>query len=206
MKTRKIAAVIILAALVAGSASALDFTTFPSPIEKGCLLISPNIGLGSFYSGWASETLFGGDVAVDYALPINFALTVGGELGFYGSKLGGFAGYDATVGLIPILGRVAWHPNWEVKGLDTYVMFKLGIGMGFWGGSDKPDGITNPFGFSYSFNIGGRYFFTDMIGAFLEVGYEYYFLDYEYDLGKLGTYTAHAFGDKFLTLGATFRL
>jgi hypothetical protein len=204
MKTRKIAAAFILAALVAGAASAVDLTSFPSPIEKGSLLISPNIGLGSFYSGWTRESLFGGGVAVDYALPINFALTAGGELGLYGSKLGG-SSYDATIGIIPILGRLAWHPNLEVKGLDTYAMFKLGIGMGFWGGSDKPDGITNPFGFSYSLDIGGRYFFTDTIGAFLEFGYEYYFLDYKYKIGSV-EWSQSARGNKFLALGVTFKL
>jgi hypothetical protein len=103
------------------------------------------------------------------------------------------------------LARVAWHPNWEVKGLDTYILFKLGVGLGFWGGKDKPDGITNPAGLSFSADLGCRYFFTDAIGAFLEFGYEYYFLSYEYKVGNY-SYKWSAFADKFITLGVTFKL
>jgi hypothetical protein len=205
---------ILVLALVLGIAAAgysFDAKTFPDPIQKGSILISPGFGLGTFFpgiTGSSSSTLVGGSVAVDYALPINFALTVGGEIGFSGSKLESWAGHDPDSSFfgIPLIARVAWHPNWEVRNLDTYILAKLGYDIGFWGGDMGDADVKNPHGVVFGTNIGICYFFTPSIGAFFEGGYEYHFLRYKYNRGYGTSGTWPAFGAKFITLGATFKV
>ncbi|MFP3090475.1 hypothetical protein LQZ21_09135 [Treponema sp. TIM-1] len=208
--SRKARAILVLALVLGVTALgfSFDIKSFPSPIQKGSILISGGFGLGLFYpaiAGAENSALVGGSVAVDYALPINFALTVGGEIGYSGSKLKSWGNNsDASLGEIPIIARVAWHPNWEVNNLDTYVLVKFGYGIGFWGGDDL-DGLSNPHGVIFGTNLGFRYFFLPAFGAFLETGYEYHFLRFKTDFGGWTT-TWSAFGAKFLTLGVTLRL
>ncbi|MDR2629332.1 MAG: hypothetical protein LBC60_00255 [Spirochaetaceae bacterium] len=200
--------VILTLALVLGvtvSAVSFDIKSFPDPIKQGDILLSGGFGLGVFYPeriDLTSSLLLGGSFAVEYALPINFALTVGGEVGFSGSKLKGLFDSDPETSLleIPIIARVAWHPNWEVKNLDTYILAKFGYGIGIWAG-DQADYLKNPRGIIFGTNIGVRYFFIPALGAFAEGGYEYHFLNYE---NSYATFSAFAF--KFLTLGVTFKL
>jgi hypothetical protein len=193
--------VILALALVLGvtvGGFSFDVHSFPDPIGKGDFLISGGFGLGKLYPNyWHSSALLGGSLAVEYALPINFALTVGGELGFSGSNLKGYSGYDSDISLleIPVIARVAWHPNWEVKNLDTYVLAKIGYGFGVWAGDDNWD---NPNGFIFGTNIGVRYFFTQALGVFAEGGYEYHHLDSD-------GFAPSAFGVKFITLGLTLK-
>jgi hypothetical protein len=215
MAKSKVLRGILASALVFGTAVAgfsFDGRTFPDPIQKGSILISPGFGLGTFWPGIAgssSSTLVSGTVAVDYALPINFPLTVGGEIGFSGSRLKSWGAHDPDSSFlgIPLIARVAWHPNWEVQNLDTYILAKLGYDIGFWGGDyGDNDNLKNPHGFIYGFNVGVRYFFTPAIGAFVEGGYEYHFLRWEYENQSLwGRGIWPAFGAKFLTLGVTFK-
>jgi hypothetical protein len=208
--------VIVVLALVLGvtvSGFSFDIKSFPDPIQKGSILISGGFGIGTFYPALLfadNSALLGGSIVVEYALPINFALTVGGEIGFSGSKLKAIFGGDPKISLgeIPIIARVAWHPNWEVKNLDTYVLVKFGYGIGFWTG-DVLDGFKNPHGVIFGTNIGVRYFFTPALGAFAEVGYEHHLLRFKYDYDVFGvtyTDTYGAYGNKFLTLGVTFKL
>jgi hypothetical protein len=220
---KKLLGIVLFSAVLAVSTFAVDLRSFPSPIEKGSILINGGFGIGTTFIGTSAYTtardfgaLLGGYVAVDYALPINFALTVGGEIGFSGASAKDIGGVKAkmSIGVIPIMARVAWHPNFEVPNLDTYVLAKLGFALGFWGGDNgklyKTAGATNPGGFIYGFDVGARYFFTDSLGAFAEVGYERYFLShkYEYNIGGLltGTVAIPAYANKFLTVGVTFKL
>jgi hypothetical protein len=216
---KKVRGILVLA-LVLGTAVAgysFDVRSFPDPIQKGSLLISPGFGIGTFFPGAGSgysaflsnSGLLSGSVAVDYALPINFGLTLGGEIGFSGSKLKELTGGtdpDSSFLSIPLIARIAWHPNWEIRNLDTYILAKLGYDIGFWGGKyGDNDNIKNPHGLIYGFNVGLRYFFTPAIGAFVEGGYEYHFLRYKVDFGGVEIKWP-AFGAKFVTLGATFKV
>jgi hypothetical protein len=210
---KKVRGILVLA-LVLGTVTvgySFDIKSFPDPIQKGSLLISPGFGIGTFFpgiTGASSSALLSGLVAVDYALPINFALTLGGEIGFSGSKLKGWGTTNSNSSFlgIPILARIAWHPNWEVSNLDTYLLMKMGFDIGFWSGDMKDSNVKNPHGFVYGFNVGLRYFFTPTIGAYVEGGYEYHFLKYKYDWGYGISGTWPAFGNRFVTLGATFKL
>ena len=168
-----IAGLFVLTALAGAVAAAPDFSRLPEPIDSGDILVSAAgaVGFGTVtiseggISGGSAATLFGGLVKVDYALPIPF--TVGVEGGY----LLGKTTDEVDVSAIPILARFAWHPNWGVKNLDTYLSVKAGYsimqlkysgaGMSF-----TADGG----GISFGGDIGARYFFTPTIGIFAEMG------------------------------------
>jgi hypothetical protein len=186
---------------------ALDFTIFPTPIQKGSTMVSVGGGAGWFAPGLivarhsthaaTSSTWLEGTVAFDYALPFNFALTIGGEIGLSGAaiKAGRWEEMsDIKLSLleIPIIARIAWHPNWGVKNLDTYVLLKFGYGIGFWSGADAGE-MNNPHGIIYGSNIGCRYFIRQSLGVFIEVGSEIHLLE-------------DSFAFKFVTAGVSFLL
>jgi hypothetical protein len=207
---KKLLGIVLFSAVLTVSTFAFDLSSFPSPIQKNSVLLNGGLGIGSLYGGWTSSGFLGGYVAVDYALPINFGLTVGAEVGFAGGAVKNIFGEKVgySIAVIPILARIAWHPNFEIRNLDTYLLAKFGYGIGFWGGKDaklQKALLTNPGGLVYGFNVGARYFFTDSLGAFVEGGYEYYILTSE------GKVTGYSWGDlnfanRFVTLGITFKL
>jgi hypothetical protein len=165
---KKICLVLLILAVVGGAAFSFDLKSFPSPIKPGSLLLNPTVNMGSYGAsvsgGGSSETDTGGfglgiTLSADYALPI--PLTVGLETGF------GTAFDDDFDGIvIPILARVAWHPNFEVPNLDTYITLKLGYSVA------TGDGLDG--GFSGGGNVGARYFFSPKIAVFGELGYDRY--------------------------------
>jgi len=203
---KKIVLVLLILVVIGGTAFSFDIHSFPDPIQKNSILLSPTFHFGfSGVAGWSSYSSlfsFGLTVAADYALPIPVALAVGLEFGFASN----FEDFSDGVTL-PILVRVSWHPNFEVRGLDPYVTMKLGysIGVGNWGYESK---YWSSGGFSYGFNVGCRYFFNDIIGIFGELGYDRYAVgSYDFDYGFWGSrdyYTYYYYA--FFHFGVTFRL
>ena len=191
---KKFLLVLLVIVIAGGSAFAFDAATFPSPIKPGDWLISPTIGLGS-YGGWGFALGITG--AVEYALPI--PLTVGGEVG----AAFGF-GYFWNSMAIPILGKVAWHPNFEVPNLDVYVTLKLGADIGILL-DDYNDGKKVGAGFAFGFNTGARYFFTPKIGVFGELGWEDYTFRTKYS-GAWGSAKAKWWIGTFFHTGITFKI
>jgi hypothetical protein len=222
----------LVVVLTFGTAASAFSAGFPSPIESGDILINGGFGIGMYGFTFKVDVLgqsvvyenpllLGGYVSVDYALPINFPLTVGLEIGFSGASIEGVPHpyIDAPgggLGFIPILARAAWHPDFGVENLDPFFMFKMGYGFGWLSGDFadrvKPEG---PSGFGIGIMIGARYFFTSNIGAFVEAGYERFFASFDYDTGTIpvgGSTTTHLFGSwdspvqRFVTLGITYKL
>jgi hypothetical protein len=151
---RKVVAVLLVLAAITGSVQALD---------QGSILLSPGFSInlssakqsynGSSYS--LDTTGIGGALAVDYVL--SAPITLGGEVGFENYSIA-----SLDLGLIPIMFRAAWHPDFGIDGLDPYVLGKAGVGIPL----DRLD-----IGFGFGADLGIRYFFTDMIGAYAELGY-----------------------------------
>ena len=170
---KKIVLVLLILAVVGGAAYSFDLKTFPSPIEKGNFLISPAFNLGgwAYYGLSTGLVVLGPTVAVDYALPI--PLMVGLESGVI------FITQAYTPTLVPIFARVSWHPNFEVKNLDTYLRFKMGGNFAF--GDTFSSGGKWSGGFCVGVNVGARYFFTDSIGVFGELGYDGYAIRYKWE-------------------------
>jgi hypothetical protein len=202
---------------------------FPSPIQKGDVLINGGFGIGLYSlfdfpdesrnTVWYGDpALLGGYLSVDYVLPIGFPLTIGGEIGFSGAGIESPAsGWPkGSFTFIPILARVAWHPDFGAKNLDPYLMFKLGYGFGGFGGAfDDVFNPTNPSGLGVGIDIGIRYFFTDHLGMFAEGGYETFFADFDSKTGTIPTGPSSSvsydvswvtYVQRFFTIGVTYKL
>jgi opacity protein-like surface antigen len=198
-----------LAVVLIGSVTAVDWTSFGGDIRSGDILVNGGFTLGSFYPDMPLSDisiLGGGSGAVDFALPVA-ALTMGGELGFLGStvKFSNGPALNISLGVIPIMARIGYHPDlFGIDRLDTYVLAKVGLGIGFWTGGNVPNIITNPIGAAFGLNTGAHYFLTDIFGVFLEGSYEYYFLSYAVDY-SLGKNDMAAYANKFLNMGISFK-
>jgi hypothetical protein len=222
---------VLALALTFGATGFVFSADFPGPIEKGDVLINGGFGIGMYgftfkitggignYVIYENPLLVGGYVSVDFALPINFPLTLGLETGFSGASIHGvyhssIPAPDGSLGFIPILARIAWHPDFGVAKLDPFFMFKLGYGFGWLGGGFgdlfKPKG---PAGFGIGLKAGLRYFFTDNFGIFFETGYDGFFADFDYDvtihippstsIAMSGPWNSPV--QTFLTLGITYK-
>ena len=173
---KKIFMILLVLAVVGGTAFAFDVKSHPAPIGKGSFMISPTFGIGTYYYSGAVISFM---AQFDYALPINFGLTIGGEVGFAMTTYSGWGyGYTYKPFAIPILARVFWHPNFEVKGLDPYVGLKMGLAIGILGGTKKYGDYEakGRSGFAMGFNVGCRYLFNNSIGVFGELGYDQYWV------------------------------
>jgi len=170
---KKIFMILLILVVVGSSAFAFDFFSFPSPIQKGNLLISPTFGIGTY---WYSGATLAFTASFDYALPINFGLTVGGEDGI---AIITYAYSHNKPIAIPIMAKVAWHPNFEVQGLDVFTYLKMGVAIGLLT-NKLSDDYTGRSGFAYGYGVGVRYFFTPAFGIFGEVGYDRYTVGVRY--------------------------
>ena len=173
---KKILMILLVLAVVGGTAFAFDAKSHPEPMQKGSFMISPTFGIGTYYYAGATLAF---TAAFDYALPINFGLTVGGEVGFAMTTYSGWGyGYTYKPFAIPIMAKVAWHPNFEVKGLDPYVTLKMGFAIGILGCTKKYGSYEAKAasGFAMGWDVGCRYFFNNSIGVFGELGFDRYWV------------------------------
>jgi hypothetical protein len=121
----------------------------------------------------------GGNIYADYLLPISIPLSLGVEVGVDSSKFTTSTTED-TVLAIPLLARVAYHFDLFPK-LDLYVVGKIGYAFGIWSGDsrdylekDLNGNIEEAGGLAFGFDVGAAYYFTSVIGAFAEVGFDRY--------------------------------
>jgi hypothetical protein len=153
---------------------------------------------------------YGGNVYLDYLLPISVPLSLGVEIGYDSAKM--MDKYDDTFSAIPILARVAYHFDIAPK-LDLYVVGKIGIAFGSWQGEQKDSveefaDIETPLGLAFGFDLGAAFYFTSNIGAFVEAGFDRYNLSLK-ETSKDDSsqkLTADVPFNRFLTLGISAKL
>jgi hypothetical protein len=177
---KKLVLVAVLGMIGAGGLFALNWQAFPVPIKDGDFMISPGIGFGAPLHG--NMVIPPISASFDYALPVGLPFTLGALAGFTTSKhkrdyIVGVNNYTYDYTGIAIAGRFGYHPDLGVKNLAISVNIALGYYIynakatygGEWSGN-KPD--PDDYSRLYlGFNLGARYFFTNHIGAFLELGY-----------------------------------
>jgi len=138
--------------------------------NKGDMMINAGVGLGNYisYEHFSNKILpiLG---SFEYAVVDLFdgkgGIGVGGYIGF--TSFGDNEGKSVTVSDLVIGPRGLFHYQFIEK-LDTYG----GLMMG-WDIKNYPQSDYNLPGseFSYSFFVGARYYITDNIGVFGELGY-----------------------------------
>ena len=146
--------------------------------QKGTTAINAGIGLGSYYSGITIPPL---SVSLDYGVADNLingnngSISVGGFAGYAASSFSGWTADKVTVSYAVLGGRGAFHYQFAPK-LDTYA----GLMVSYDIVSSNYDAFANYIKTSHvdwSIFLGGRYFFTEKIGAFAELGYGFYNLN-----------------------------
>ncbi|MDR2793457.1 MAG: outer membrane beta-barrel protein [Treponema sp.] len=176
---------------------------------SGGFALSQMDASGEGFGSVVTDTGIGGNVYVDYLLPINIPLSVGGEIGVDTAamkmKHSGLS-YKDTITTFPILARVAYHFDLMPE-LDLYVVGKIGISIGLWTGDyidsieDQNIDIKTPPGFAFGFDVGAAYYFMPTVGAFVEAGFDRY--DREVEFGRLGS--ADVPFNRFLTFGISVK-
>jgi hypothetical protein len=160
--TKKIVLALIAAFAVAGAANA------QVTISGGFALSAAELsGGGGSESG---EIGVGGNIYVDYLLPVGIPLSLGAEFGVDTSS---FSDYSPTVTVlaIPLLLRVAYHFDLMAK-LDLYLVGKIGYVIA---GADGASTTVEPFGgVGFGIDVGVAYYFTSLVGAFAEAGFDRY--------------------------------
>ena len=196
---------VILAVLAAGAASA------QVTISGGFALSYMDIKLTGLSDYNAKGDIgAGGNIYLDYLLPIGIPMSLGVEFGVDSSTWKD-SGYADTVLAIPILLRAAYHFDLHPQ-LDLYLVGKVGWVFGAWSG-DQYDGIKNmgasiepdpPMGIGFGADLGIAYYFTPRFGLFAEGGFDGYMLQTKLNLpSELGGGTANLDAPfyRFVTLG-----
>jgi hypothetical protein len=153
--------------------------SYPPPVSGGNILIDAGIGLGFGYKGSTKiPPIF---AQVEYALP-QIPISVGGLVSFWQTSwdngLGGPYAIDWTYNYLAILGRGNWHWGFDIDWLDLYSGLSLGyrafwtkytLGSA-WQAGYKPEEPKYG-GFDFGFQLGAHFYFTEKIGAMVELGY-----------------------------------
>ncbi|MBF9142353.1 outer membrane beta-barrel protein [Hymenobacter properus] len=157
------------------------------PFGVGTNAVNLGIGVGSRYSYGAG--FFGGSSSVSPALSLSYergilplgpgVLGVGGLVGYQSASYDFGGGDKWKYTDIVVMVRGAFHYPVNEK-FDAYGGLGLGVrraGVSYSGGSIYGSlGSASGTEFIPGFFVGGRYFFTESIGAFAELGYDQTYL------------------------------
>ena len=146
--------------------------------HKGTTAINAGIGLGSYYSGITIPPL---SVSLDYGVADNLingnngSISVGGFAGYTASSHT-YGAYKSTFSYIALGGRGAFHYQFAPK-LDTYAGMMISYDISSASSNNVDTSWVATSGIHWSLFLGGRYFFTEKIGGFAELGYGFYNLN-----------------------------
>lgn len=156
------------------------------PFGVGTSVVNLGIGLGNRYS--YGTGFFGGSSSVTPAISLSYergvlplgpgVLGVGAFVGYQGASydLGGGDKYKFTDLIVTVRG--AFHYPVTPQ-FDAYGGLALGVrhaGVSFEGSSQYAYGASGASEFASGLFLGGRYFFSDKLGGFAELGYDQTFL------------------------------
>jgi hypothetical protein len=163
---------LLLVVFIIGSAGvfAFDILSYPPPVSGGNILVDVGLGITRADAGDISVPPL--RVSAEYALPVDVPISVGGLFAFHSTKNKVFNvswGYTyLTFGA-----RGNWHWGLDISWLDLYTGIFLGYQVVSY---DLPSGTPEPSygGFVPGGQVGAHFYFTQMLGAFVEFGYPYW--------------------------------
>ena len=164
------------------------------------LIFNGAFGAGTFSAGEydGGSVFLGGLISAEWIPNEKIGLSYGIESGLNGGKT-----QNNIILGIPIIFRVGWYPNFlKMENIDIFLFGKIGWAFGIWGSSLDKDSTPN--GIVAGINFGGRYYFTQWIGIYSELGYNYFGLarnsNYpEYPLG-------YGSGKIYASIGLSYKL
>lgn len=137
--------------------------------SKGDKLLNVGVGLNSYYSG-------GLPLGASFEVGVTDDISVGANVDYLSHKYGGY-GYSWKFTALYIGSRGSYHfnnlLNIENEKIDVYGGATIGYRSFKWKDSDfEGSGLKNSYGSGVFFGVfaGGKYYFTDNIGGFAELG------------------------------------
>ena len=141
-----------------------SFKGFSQGFKQGDKLLNATVGLNSYYST-------GLPLGASFEVGITDAISVGGQADYASGNYGTGLGFTAFY----IGARGAYHLGEVFKINSDKVDLYGGLGLGYrsfsWKDGYNCVGYSYGNGLDFNYFIGGRYFFSDNIGAVLELGY-----------------------------------
>lgn len=137
--------------------------------EKGNNLLNIGVGLSSYY--------YGNPLGISFELGVDKDISVGAQFDYNSGNYGDYYynssrwRYTSTY----VGARASYHFN-RILTLNTRkVDLYAGLGLGYrtfrWNDTNYGSGYNYGSGLFVNYFIGGKYYFSDKIGAFLELGY-----------------------------------
>lgn len=158
----------LLIVLLLGSFSLLSNAAF-AQYAKGDKLLNVGIGVNSYYNG-------GIPFGASFEVGVTDEISVGGSLDYLSHNYGSYFGTDYRFTAVYLGARGSYHFN-ELLNLkndriDIYAGLTLGYRSFTWSDSSYGTGLGNSYGSGAFLGIyaAGRYYFSEKVGAFLEVG------------------------------------
>lgn len=142
--------------------------------HKGSTAVNAGVGIGSIYSNLTIPPL---SVSLDYGVVDNLindnngSISVGGYVGYTASSANyGVSKYRTSYAILGARG--AFHYQFAPK-LDTYagLMLSYNLASSSWSGEAVPAVKAANSDLGITAYLGARYFFTESVGAFAELGY-----------------------------------
>jgi hypothetical protein len=144
-----------------------------SGFQQGDKLLNLGVGLSSYYYGTPIGLSFESGVSDDISVGAQFDYNSGNYDGYYSySYRWGYSAY--YVGL-----RGSYHLNNILQLNEDKIDLYAGVGLGYQ--RFRWDDESYGYGYGYSYNyrsglffnyfVGGKYYFTPKVGAFVELGY-----------------------------------
>lgn len=146
-----------------------SFASGQGRYDKGDFLLNAGIGLGYYYAGGV-PLLVSGEWAV------NDVITVGPYLGYtsYSYRWAGYGRWKYNFIDIGVKGSYHFNEVFEItdERIDVYGGLSLGYLISSYSGDDF-FGVNDPYPdvFRLGIHIGARYFFTEKVAGFGELGY-----------------------------------
>jgi hypothetical protein len=128
-------------------------------------LLNIGIGLNSYY--------YGNPIGLSYEVGSYPNVSIGGQFDFNSSKDNRLNGYNYGYNAYYVGARGSYHVNEILKIRDEKIDLYVGVGLGYQGIRYKDRTYVSNYGSGLFFNyfVGGKYYFSGKIGAFVEVGY-----------------------------------
>jgi len=139
-----------------------------TPYEQGSNVLQVGLGLGG---GFSTGTITMPPIQVRYDYGISDKISIGGVVGFAGSKYNWGAGNDIKYSYLLVAARGNYHFDVNVDKLDLYAGLTLGYNSvtvkdkGAFGGSVKGSGGL------FGLQAGANYYLKDNLAIWADLGY-----------------------------------
>jgi len=180
---KKLLLVLLILVVVGASVFAFDPLSYPPTLGGGGnILLDAGVGYWYAYGGLGSIGVPPLFVHMEYALPYGAPISVGGGVSFFRWNYGSYGYSDYALTYITPQGRANWHWGFDADWLDVYTGISIGwhvvsVSAGYYGASASS-------GLYWGVQAGAHFYFSERVGAVVEVGYPFVKAGIAFKLGN----------------------